>query len=277
MKRLNYTALLLLSWLLTACGQAQAPATPVKDPIATINGKAISRTEFDMYVESIERQGNGRKLEPEERSKALDRFVGMHLAAEAAAKRGLDKEQKIADELSFARTKVLSETAMQRYLDEHPVKDEELQPAYDEGVAALPPEYHTRHILVDNPGTAEELIAKLKGKSSADFAKLAKEKSMDTSKEGGGDIGWLVQQDMLPEYAAAVEKLKPGEITQTPVKTRFGWHVIRLEEKRKQEVDPFEKVKDKVVLLLKRKRIESYLETLRKEAKVDVQQRAPKS
>jgi peptidyl-prolyl cis-trans isomerase C len=274
MKSLNCTAL-LLSCLLAACGQAQSPkSAKVTDPIATVNGKPLPRSEFEMYVQNIERQANGQKLDPKQREEALERYVGMHLAAESAAKKGLDKEQKIADELAFARVRVLSDAGLQRYLDEHPVKDEELKPAYDKGVAELPPQYHTSHILVDNPGTASELITKLKG--GANFAKLAKDTSLDSSKDAGGDIGWLVPQDMVPEYAAAVEKLKQGEITQEPVKSRFGWHVIRLDEKRAQEVSPFEEVKDKVMLLVKRQRIDAYLKELRKEAKVDLEQRSPK-
>jgi len=272
MKSLNCTAL-LLSCSLVACGQAKSPTTKPTDAIATVNGKSLPRSEFDMYISNIERQGNGQKLDPQQRDAALDRYIGMHLVADAATKKGLDKEQKVADELSFARTRVLSDAGLQRYLDENPVKDEELKPAYEKGVAELPPQYHTVHILVDNPGSATELIAKLKG--GADFAKLAKEKSLDSSKDSGGDIGWLVPQDMVPEYAAAVEKLEKGAITQVPVKSRFGWHVIRLEEKRAQEVSPFEEVKDKVMLLVKRQRVDTYLKQLRAQAKVQVEQRAP--
>jgi peptidyl-prolyl cis-trans isomerase C len=273
MKRFHCTAL-LLSCLLAACGQQAAPAK-VSEPIATVNGRPLPRSEFEMYVSNIERQANGQKLDPGQLDEALQRYIGMHLAAEAGAKRGLDKEQKIADELAFARTKVLSDAALQRHLDENPVKDEELEPAYKKGVAELPPQYHTSHILVDNPGAAEELITKIKG--GADFAKLAKQQSLDSSKTTGGDIGWLVPQDMVPEYAAAVSKLEPGQITQAPVKSRFGWHVIRLEEKRPQDVSPFEDVKDKVMLLVKRQRIDGYLKTLREQAKVDVEQRQPKT
>ncbi len=165
---------------------------------------------------------------------------------------------------------MLSDAALQRYLDENPVKDEELKPTYDKGVAELPPRYHTRQILVDNPGTAAELITKIKG--GADFAKLAKAQSIDTSK----DSGWQELQDMVPEYAVAVQKLKVGEMTQEPVRSSFGWHVIKLEETKPQDVKPFEEVKDKVVLLVKRQRIEAYLASLREQAKIDKEQRAPK-
>lgn len=214
MKRFHCTAL-LLSCVLAACGQQAS--TPQVDAIATVNGKPLPRSEFEMYVVNIERQGNNmQKMDAEQRTKLLEQYIGMHLAAEAGVKRGLDKEQKIADELAFARTKVLSDAALQRYLDENPVKDEELEPAYEKGVAELPPQYHTSHILVDNPGTASELIGKIKG--GADFSKLAKAQSLDTSKSTGGDVGWLVPQDMVPEYATAVAKLQVGEITQEPVK-----------------------------------------------------------
>jgi peptidyl-prolyl cis-trans isomerase C len=274
MKRLHCTAL-LLSGLLAACGQPSSSTPKATDVVATVNGKPLPRSEFEMYLANIERQANGVKLDSKEREEALDQYIGMHLAADAAAKRGLDKEPKVADELAFARTRVLSEAGLQRYLEENPVKEEELEPAYKKGVAELPPQYHSSHIQVDNPGTAEELIIKLKG--GADFPKLAKQHTLDEkSKPTSGDIGWWTAEDLDPAYAAAVAALEPGGITQTPVKTRSGWHVIRLEAKKAQDVSPFNDVKDKVRLLVTRQRVKGYLKTLREQAKIKVEQRGPK-
>jgi peptidyl-prolyl cis-trans isomerase C len=268
----------LLTGVLAACGQAQSPAAPEVPPaerIATVNGKAISQKQFEMYVSNIERQANGRRAGPEERAKLLERFIGMHLAAQDGEKLGLDKQQQTAEQLAYSRASVLSDAAMQKYLDEHPIRDEELKPAYDEGVAKLPPQYHTFQILVDDPVLAADLIKQLK--AGANFAKLAKKHSTDLSKDGGGDVGWRTPEEMPPSYAEAVAKLQPGEITEQPVQSGQGWHVIRLEEKRPQDVAPFEDVKDKVMLLVKQQRLNAYMESLRKEAKVDAVQRGPKT
>jgi peptidyl-prolyl cis-trans isomerase C len=273
MKRLHCTAL-LLSCLLVACGQPSS-APKVSDAIATVNGKPLPRSEFEMYVANIERQANGKRLDPEQRDAALNDYIGMHLAADAALKLGIDKEQSVADELAFARTRVLSDARLQRYLRENPVKDAELKPAYDKGVAELPPQYHISRILVDNPGTAEELITKLKG--GANFAKLAKQHTIEEEKAVAGDIGWWVPDYMPREYNAALAELKPGEVFQTPVKTDRGWHVIRLEEKKPQDVDAFEDVQDKVRLMLTKQRVKQYVQTLREQAKVEVEQRGPKT
>jgi peptidyl-prolyl cis-trans isomerase C len=270
MKRFNRGLLILLTGLLAACGQAQSPPpaeTAVGERVATIDGKPISKSGFEMYLANIERQNGGRSIDPEQRALLLDQFIGLHLAAAAGDKSNLNKDPKVAEELSYARTNVLAQAAMQKYLADNPVKDEELKPAYDAGVSKLPPQYHTRHILVADEKTAADLIQQLK--RGADFGKLARKNSLDASKEAGGDLGWMVPDDMLPPYATAVAALKPGETTQTPVQTGFGWHVIRLDESRPQETAPFEEVKDKVVLLLKRERVQAYMESLRKQARIE--------
>ncbi|HEX2494806.1 MAG TPA: peptidylprolyl isomerase [Steroidobacter sp.] len=253
--------------LLAACGKASAPdAAEPAERIATVNGKAISKSEFDLYVENISRQ-SGREVPAEQKSQLLDQFISMQLAAQEAEKSGIAKEQKVQDQLSLARMNVIVDAALQKYLDTHPVSDEELKPEYDAQVAAMPREYHARHILVENKAAADAITKELK--AGADFGKLAEQKSKDSSSKNGGDLGWFTLESMVKPFADAVAALQSGQLTDQPVQSQFGWHVIKLEGTRASAPPPFEEVKDRVKALVQRKKLQAYLEDLRKNAKVE--------
>lgn len=253
--------------LLVACGKAGAPdAAEPAERVATVNGKAVSKSEFDLYVANIERQ-SGREMPADQKGQLLDQFISMRLAAEAAEKTGVAKDQKVADQLSLARMNVIVDAALQKYLEANPVTDAELKPEYDAQVAAMPREYHARHILVEDKATADAITKDLKG--GADFAKLAETKSKDSSGKSGGDLGWFTLDSMVKPFAEAVSTLQPGQLTDAPVQSQFGWHVIKLEESRASAPPPFEEVKDRVKVLVQRKKLQTYLEDLRKNAKIE--------
>lgn len=257
---------LLLALPLTACQRAESPNPPQGEIIATVNGKPIAKSEFDLYIETIERQ-SGRPIPQEQHAEILDQYISMHLAAEAATKQGLTKRQDVRDQLELARINVIVDAALQDYLDQHPVADEELRPEYDAQVAAMPREYHARHILVEDKEAADEITAALK--KGADFAQLAKQRSKDSSSQSGGDLGWFTPDVMVKPFADAVVALEPGQVTEEPVQTQFGWHVIKLEESRASAAPPFEEVKDRVKVLVQRKKLQAYLDELRQSAKID--------
>lgn len=261
------TAALLTSLLmLSACNRSEAPNAPAGEVVATVNGKPISRSEFDLYVDTVERQ-SGRQVPEEQKSQLLDQYIGMHLAAAAAEKDGLTKDQEVRDQLELARINVIVDAALQKYLEEHPVAEEELKPEYDAQVAAMPREYHARHILVDDKETADALTQEIRG--GADFAQLAQKRSKDSSSQNGGDLGWFTPDTMVKPFADAVVALKPGEVTKEPVQSQFGWHVIKLEESRASAPPPFDEVKDRVKVLVQRKKLQAYLDELREGANVE--------
>jgi peptidyl-prolyl cis-trans isomerase C len=251
--------------LLAACGKAAAP-TPVGESVATVNGKSISKSQFDLYVQNIARQA-GREIPDEQKPELLDQYINMQLAADAAEKAGITKQPKVEDQLALARMNVVVDAGLNKYLEDHPVTDAELKPEYDQQIANLPREYHARHILVEDKATADAVTAQLKG--GADFAKLAKEKSKDSSNESGGDLGWFTLDTMVKPFADAVTKLTPGKLTDQPVQTQFGWHVIKLEETRAPNPPAFDDVKERVRGIVQRKRIQTYLDELRKNAKIE--------
>lgn len=265
--RYSLLALLAPVLLLAACGKAGAPdAAEPAERIATVNGKPLSKSQFDLYVANVARQ-SGREATEEQKSQLLDQFISMHLAAEAAEKQDIAREPKVSDQLALARMNVIVDASLQKYLEAHPVTDAELKPEYDAQVAAMPREYRARHILVDDKAAAEAITKELK--SGADFAKLAQQKSKDSSSKSGGDLGWFTLDAMVKPFAQALLALQPGQLTDQPVQSQFGWHVIKLEESRASTPPPFEEVKDRVRTLVQRKKLQAYLEELRKNAKVE--------
>jgi peptidyl-prolyl cis-trans isomerase C len=266
-RRHSSLALLVPLLLLAACGKGAAPgaAEPVES-VATVNGKAITKSEFDLYVANVGQQA-GREIPAEQRAELLDQYIGMKLAAAEAEKAGVAKEKKVEDQLALARLNVVVDAGLQKYLEAHPVSDAELKPEYDAQVAQMPREYHARHILVEDKDTADAIVKQLKG--GADFAKLAETKSKDSSNKSGGDLGWFTLDTMVKEFSEAVVKLEPGKITEVPVHSQFGWHVIKLEEARAPNAPAFDQVKDRVKMLVQRKKLQTYLEDLRKNAKVE--------
>ena len=262
-----YLTLLASMLALAGCNkEADSTKAAPTETVATINGKAIDKAEFDLYVSTVERQAR-RAITPEERTQLLDQFINLKLASEAATKDGIDKDPKVATQLEVARLNVVVDAALQKYIESHPVTDAELKPEYDAQVAQMPKEYHARHILVDDKSVAEKVTADIK--KGADFAKVAQQKSKDSSSKEGGDLGWFSLESMVKPFSDAVAALQPGQMTDQPVQSQFGWHVIKLEDTRATAPPPFEQVRDQVKNMVERKRVQQYFEELRKNAKIE--------
>ena len=270
MKRHLLVGLLLPFTFLAGCGNAADGAADKKadagPAVATVNGKSISKSEFDLYVQSVEQQSK-RQITDAEKSQLLDQFISMQLAAQEASKAGIEKETKVQDQLALARLNVLVDSGLQDWLEKHPVTDAELRPEYDAQVAQMPKEYHARHILVDDEAKAKQLTKDLK--AGGDFAKSAEKNSKDPSGKSGGDLGWFTLDTMVKPFSDAVAALQPGQMTDAPVQSQFGWHIIKLEESRVSSPPPFEDVKDRVKMMVQRKKLQTYLDDLRKNAKIE--------
>jgi len=203
----------------------------------------------------------------EQRDALVDQLVSMTLAAQAAEKEGLGKDPELQARIDLLRTQVLAEAASDKYTKAHPVSDDEVRKEYDEQVAKMPKEYKARHILVEKKETAESVIRELE--AGGDFAKLAKKESKDPgSAANGGDLGWFSAQSMVKPFSEALATLEKGTITKTPVQTQYGWHVIQLEDSRAPEAPAFDDVKEQVKMLAQRKKLQTYLDELRKTAKI---------
>ncbi|NIQ09966.1 MAG: peptidylprolyl isomerase, partial [Gammaproteobacteria bacterium] len=148
--------------------------------------------------------------------------------------------------------------------------DKEIEKVYKEQLARPGKQYHAKHILVKTEKEAKAILAEIsKGNS---FEKLAKEKSIDSSGQKGGDLGWFNLGRMVRPFAAAVAQLQPGTTTPAPVQTRFGWHIIRLVETRDTPPPSLAQVKPRIIRMLQRQRISEYVAGLRKQAKIKLEQ-----
>jgi peptidyl-prolyl cis-trans isomerase C len=271
------TALVVVT---TACGkgqQGQQAATPVATdkaaapapaPVATIDGTPISRVEYDIYLKSLLQGRPTTELTPEQRAQVLDELISMQLLASQGGKDGIEKDPDVAARLDVVRMRVLADSESQKYLKDKEPTDAELHAEYDTAIAAMDKtEYHARHILVPTKEQADQVIKKIKG--GAKFEDVAKAQSTDGSKANGGDLGWFTLTRMAKPFGDAVKILKKGEMTQEPVQTQFGWHVIKLEDTRETAPPPFEQVKQQVNNGVIQKKLQAYVDSLKKNSKIE--------
>jgi hypothetical protein len=189
----------------------------------------------------------------------------MLLVAKAAEAKKMADSNEFKQKLAYARTKLLMETYLQSEA-KAAVTDAELHKVYDEAIGQMKaePEVHARHILVETEDEAKAVAAELK--KGADFADLAKQKSKDPGASDGGDLGWFTKDQMVPEFSEVAFKLDKGQLSD-PVKSQFGWHVIKVEDKRMRQPPEFEKVRDQLENFVVRRQQSAVITKLRAEAR----------
>jgi peptidyl-prolyl cis-trans isomerase C len=253
-----------------ASASAPAAAALAKEPAeATVNGVAISKNRVDL----VARQGNnaGQAGNPDFRKTVVDQLALQMLVAEAAIKKGLDKSAEVTEQIELMRQSILANAYVQDFIKTSAVTDEMLKAEYERIKATISgTEYKARHILVEKEADAKALIARLK-KEPAAFEKLAKEKSRDTgSGAQGGELGWFDLSRMVPEFGAAVSKMEKGKISDEPVKTQYGYHVIQLEDSKPIEAPPFDEVKPNLAQQLAQQNLKKELDDIKSKAKIEM-------
>jgi peptidyl-prolyl cis-trans isomerase C len=268
MKSTQILAISALGMLLAAgCTKAETPEAAAEKPIAVVNGTPISRDVWNLYIKTRHAGKTPGDLTVDEQKAALDELIGMYAGAQEADKQNLGAGEPNA-RLELVGNSAKAEMLFKKFSEGAQPTDAELKAEYDARIAEAPKlEYHARHILVDDESKAKELIAKLDG--GANFEQLAKDNSKDSSAAEGGDLGWFAPNQMVKPFSDAVQQLEAGKYTATPVKSEFGWHVIKLEEKRPTTPPPFETVKGQLGPLVNQKKFETYLKDLVKSAKVE--------
>jgi peptidyl-prolyl cis-trans isomerase C len=258
-----------ITLLMAACGKGQQAAAPpaaadksATPPVAIVNGTPISREAFDDYLKGLLRGKPPTDVTPDEKNQVLDQMINMQLIAAQAEKDGLDKDPDVATRLALLRTQIMADAAAQKYVKANEPSDQELHAAYD--AATDKTEYHASHILVPTKEKAEQLIKKIKG--GAKFEDVAKAESTDNSKANGGDLGWFTLARMVKPFGDAVKTLKKDEITQEPVQTQYGWHIIKLQDTRDA---PFDQMKSQLTNGIMQKKFADYIEGLKKTAKIE--------
>jgi len=255
------------------------PCAVMAQNLTSVNGKPVPQARVDALLKTATQAG--REVPPEVKAQARDQVVMREIFAQEAEKQGIAGTAEYKMQLELVRQTVLINTLFQNFIKAHPISDADAQAEYNRIKAEQSGmEYDARHILVDSEDDAKKLIAQIK--AGAKFEDLAKKSSKDTgSAENGGDLGFAKPGSYVPEFATALQALKKGQMTDAPVKTQFGYHIIRLEDTRAAQFPAFEEVKDKVKQQLQSVKLQEYEEKLRKAAKTDYkfaaeqQQQAP--
>ncbi|GJJ01942.1 MULTISPECIES: peptidylprolyl isomerase [unclassified Duganella] len=249
--------------LLALIAAVAAPA--YAQNVATVNGKAIPAAKVDQMVKQVVSQGQ-QPDSPQLREMVKKELIGREVMIQEADKQGFGTKAEVKAAIENARQSIIINAMLADYVKKNPVKDTEIKAEYDKYKAAMgEKEYHSRHILVATEQEAKDIIAKLK--AGGKFEELAKV-SKDGSANNGGDLGWMTPGKLVKPFADAMVALKNGEITQTPVKTEFGFHVIKLEESRATKLPSLEEVKGQVAEALQQRKIAAFRDELTKKAKI---------
>ncbi|QRE72477.1 peptidylprolyl isomerase [Methylobacterium aquaticum] len=274
---------LALGLMLPGTALAQAPAAapaatpaPAQSPdtvVAKVNGAPITAGDLAVAADDPALSLPGVD-EAQKKGLLVDYMVDLKIGAQAAEKAKIADNPDFVRKLAYFRDKLLLDEYLEREAKKAVTPQAE-RALYDETVKAMKPEeeVHARHILVENEAEAKKIAARLK--AGEDFAKVAAETSKDPgSKAEGGDLGWFTKERMVAPFADAAFKMEAGKISD-PVKTQFGWHVIKVEEKRTKPVPSFDEMKEQVEAYLTRKTQQDLITKLREGAKIEKTAAAP--
>ncbi|MCC5857969.1 MAG: peptidylprolyl isomerase [Ectothiorhodospiraceae bacterium] len=267
--------------LLIACGPGEEPQTSgqpasgmqpmaqydAEQILALVNGELI--TEPMLVMHALRRTGTAlEELTEDKREMLLLELVELVLIAQDAQQQELDGDPMLRARIHNMQRALMAQAVLEE-LRAQPVPEQELDTLYQQHYAdRQETEYHARHILVDDEETARELISRLD--QGAAFTDLARLHSTGPSAPDGGDLGWFTPDQMVPPFGEAATRLGVGEHSSEPVRTQFGWHVIRLEETRERAPPPPEAVREQLEQLALRKRMEQYVKGLRAQAEVQL-------
>lgn len=236
--------------------------------LATVNGKAITSDQVDQFISLMVEQGA--KDSPELREQVKKEMINRQVVVQAAEKAGLEKDPAVKMETELARQSILVRALMAKFIEDNPISEAEVKKEYDELKAeqAARNEFNVRHILVKTEDEAKKLIEEIKDEKIS-FADAAKKESIDTgSGHNGGELGWAPTTNYVPEFAQAVESMKKGELSEKPVKSQFGWHIIEVEDIRPIPFPTFEESKAQLEEMMRQQALADYQETLIKDAKI---------
>jgi peptidyl-prolyl cis-trans isomerase C len=245
-----------------------SPAWSQADPVvAKVNGAEVRQSDLDLAEEDLGQ--NAQQMSAEQKREYLVGYIAdIMLSAKAAEGKRVMDQKEFKQRLAFVRSKLLMELMLQAE-GKAAATEQAMRKVYDEAVTqmAYEMEVRARHILVATEAEAKAIVVELK--KGTDFAELAKLKSKDPGAAAeGGDLGYFSKDQMVPEFAEAAFKLEKGQLSE-PVKSQFGWHVIRVEDKRKKPAPEYEKVKDQLETFVTRKAQADFVAKLRDSAKIE--------
>jgi peptidyl-prolyl cis-trans isomerase C len=250
--------------------EKKAPAKPkpaAGKPIATVNGVPVPQARMDFLMQ--QQQSRGAPDTEQMRGMVRDELVNREVIAQEAQKSGVAKNPEVQTQLDMARQEIIVSAYLRDWARKHPVTDAEVQKEYERAKAQHgDKEYRARHILVESEDQAKSIIAELK--KGGKFDELASKNSKDTgSAQRGGDLDWNVPATYDKQFSEAMVKLEKGKYTETPVRTRFGYHVIQLDDVRTAKFATLAEVKPRIQQMLVQNKIEELIKGLRAKAKIE--------
>jgi peptidyl-prolyl cis-trans isomerase C len=248
-----------------------APLAAQAQNIAVVNGKPVPKARVDALMVQVQKQAQsrGQQLPPEIDKLVRDKVVTDEILSQEAERRGLAATPEFKQQMEFARQSILIALLSNDVDKKTVISDADIQKEYDKIKAqSSGTEYRVQHILVEKEDDAKSIIAQLK--AGAKFEDLAKKFSKDPgSAEKGGDLDFAGPNAYVPEFSQAMVKLKKGEFTQDPVKTQFGYHIIKMEDTREAQFPPLAEVKPQIQQRLAQERAAAFRDELRAKAKTD--------
>jgi peptidyl-prolyl cis-trans isomerase C len=253
--------------LLAAVVSAVSPVVMAQN-IAIVNGKAVPVAR--LLAAKAQMAKSGQPMQPGMDDKIKEQLVLREIFTQEAERRGLAASAEYRDQMEFARQSILIQTLFADFEAKNSMSDAEALAEYNKFKAAAPDkEYRARHILVDKEDEAKAIIAKIN--AGEKFEDLAKVSSKDPgSAENGGDLDWAAPNNYVPEFSTAMVKLEKGQVTPEPVKSQFGFHIIKLDDVRaSQGVPPFEEVKAQIIQRGNQEKLAKYRDDIRAKTKTD--------
>jgi peptidyl-prolyl cis-trans isomerase C len=236
---------------------------------AIVNGKAIPKAQLDKLVQKSNQPDN-----PQVRDQAREMLVTRELILQEANNRGVIQKESVRDQLEQSKMGILIAAVFEDYVEKEGVAESELKAAYEQVKSqSTGKEYHVEHILVEKEADARAIAAQIKG--GGNFAQIAKEKSKDPgSAPNGGDLGWVSDKALVPEFSKAMVQLKKGQVTDKPVKTQYGWHIIQMDDVRDVKAPNMDEIKDQLKQMItadqnwQKAKFSEMLQKLRAKAKI---------
>ncbi|SEA02136.1 peptidylprolyl isomerase [Variovorax sp. YR216] len=243
------------------------PVAAFAQNAAIVNGKPVPKARMEVLAQQL--AAAGRPVTPEMQDQLREEVIAREVFMQEAQKQGLDATDDYKNQIELARQAILIRQLFENYRKTNTVSDADAKAEYDKFVAANSgKEFKARHILVETEDQANKILADLK--KGAKFEDIAKKQSKDPgSGANGGDLDWASPASFVPEFSEAMVKLGKGEMTQKPVKSQFGYHIIRVDDIRQAQLPKFEEVKPQIVQQLQQQRLQKYQEDLRAKAKVE--------
>ncbi|HEU4459731.1 MAG TPA: peptidylprolyl isomerase [Methylibium sp.] len=252
-----------------ACGLA-APA--LAQNITTVNGKPVPKARADQLYEQVKKQAEtqGQQIPPGTEQQVKDEIVLREIFVQEAERRGLPASAEYRVQMELARQSILIRELFTDFQKKNQISDADIQAEYDKfkAQATAEKEYKVRHILVEKEEDAKSITAQLK--AGGNFEEIAKSKSKDPgSAAKGGDLDWAGPGSYVPEFSQAMTKLQKGQTTDAPVKSQFGWHILKLEDVRDAQFPPLAEVKPQIQQRLQQQKLAAFRDELQKKAKTD--------